>query len=300
MFCTGCGTQLKETQKFCTNCGSPIEVRTPTAGSRSSPPVVPVPVDRQTASKSSLAPAIEAVLAPTSGTLARTAPLPRPVPVPSVTRPTMAGGTAEIGRTAVHRNGISSRLVWGGVGALVVVALAAVLLFLHSRNQPLAVSDADIEKSIQAKFAADPDISKCTLEVRSQNGVVTLTGLVNKPSDRAIADNITRQQAGVRTTVDNLVLATASQKLSKESSSPGTLRLFAPQIDSSARTVVLNGVDTARPTTPFHFDWGDGSESVGFFPQTKVYDQAGTYTIRVVASYPDGSHGSAETVAKIP
>jgi len=81
-----------------------------------------------------------------------------------------------------------------------------VLVFLHSRAQSPAVSDAEIEKSLQAKFTADPDISKCTLEVRSEGGVVTLTGLVNKGSDRTTADNIVRQQAGVKTFVDNLVL----------------------------------------------------------------------------------------------
>lgn len=80
----------------------------------------------------------------------------------------------------------------------------------------------------------------------------------------------------------------------------GTLRLFPPQIDVSSRTVMINGADSARPTTPFHFDWGDGSESVGFFPQTKVYGQEGTYTVKVVASYGDGSQGKAETTVSIP
>ena len=82
---------------------------------------------------------------------------------------------------------------------------------------------------------------------------------------------------------------------------PGTLRLFDPTIDAVTHTVTLNGVDTAQPTTPFHFHWGDGTESVGFFPQTKVYQQSGrTYSIKVMATYPDGSHGSAETTATIP
>jgi len=67
--------------------------------------------------------------------------------------------------------------------------------------------------------------------------------------------------------------------------SPGTLRLSAPAIDPSARTVTLNGVDSAQPSTPFHFEWGDGTESDGFFPQTKAYDQAGrTYIIKVTAT----------------
>ena len=99
----------------------------------------------------------------------------------------------------------------------------------------------------------------------------------------------------------NWVAAISVQSAGPRTMTPATLRLFDPVIDPSMRRVVLNGVDTARPSSPFHFDWGDGTESVAFFPQTKIYDQAGrTYRIRVVASYPDGSQGSAETVAKIP
>jgi formylglycine-generating enzyme required for sulfatase activity len=102
--------------------------------------------------------------------------------------------------------------------------------------------------------------------------------------------------AGSRTTREN-----AKDGLKYVWIPPGTLRLFDPTIDAGTHTVTLNGVDTAQPTTPFHFDWGDGTESVGFFPQTKVYQQSGrTYSIKVMATYPDGSHGSAETTATIP
>jgi formylglycine-generating enzyme required for sulfatase activity len=102
--------------------------------------------------------------------------------------------------------------------------------------------------------------------------------------------------AGSRTTREN-----SKDGLKYVSIPPGTLRLFDPTVDAGTHTITLNGVDTAQPTTPFHFDWGDGTESVGFFPQTKVYQQSGrTYSIKVMATYPDGSHGSAETTATIP
>jgi hypothetical protein len=332
-----------------------------------------------------------------------------------------------------------------------LVAAVTVIFYLKSGHQA-TVPDAEIEKSIQTRLAADPDLAKYAVTVRSENGIVTLTGFVGNVSDRSAASRIVLQQPGVKTMVDDLVLTTPSQSstaeaqtesqgasesnspsqsasvktiivegkrpwtdtgidlsagdsvsvnasgnitfsrggqaigpqgdqpscavfrsprvryvardlrchsligrigsvgtffevgsstqfrapvagrlylgvndnffpdnsgnwtaviseqgsgpmtaVTQQSSNPGTLRLFDPQIDPSARRVMLNGVDTARPSVPFYFDWGDGSESVGFFPQTKMYDQAGrTYTIKVVATYPDGTHGSAETIAKIP
>jgi BON domain/zinc-ribbon domain len=212
MFCTECGTQLKENQKFCTNCGSSIEVKTPNAASQSRPPMgSSAAVGREPASKSSPAFVLEAPPAHPPSSVASDEFLPRPVVVPSVTCSTMPAGTAEVGKVAAPRRGVSPLLLWGGVGALAVIAVAAVLLFLHSRTRSPAVSDAEIEKSLQAKFAGDPDLSKCTVEVRSQSGLVTLTGLVNKTSDRSTASRIVLQQPGVKTVVDNLVLPTTSQ-----------------------------------------------------------------------------------------
>ena len=338
--------------------------------------------------------------------------------------------------------------MWGGIGGLALVVAVAVILLVRSSVQP-TVSDEQIEKSIQTQFFVDPNLKRCAIAVRSQNGVVTIAGYINSSSDRSTASQIVLRQPGVKKVVDNLVFtpppmqfptqqvqtetvssspsqagsvktvtvagnrpwtdtgvdlsagetvsvnASGSVSFSRggqaigpqgdqpscavfrkprvpyvardlrchsligrigspgtffevgsstqfrapvggrlylgvndnffpdnsgnwtaviseqgsgpvtatteRSSNPGTLRLFEPQIDPSARRVVLNGVDTSRPSVPYHFDWGDGTESVGFFPQTKIYDQAGrTYRIRVVASYPDGSQGSAETAAKIP
>jgi len=40
MFCTECGTQLKENQSFCTNCGSAVEITSP---ARAEQPHVPAP-----------------------------------------------------------------------------------------------------------------------------------------------------------------------------------------------------------------------------------------------------------------
>lgn len=444
MFCTECGKQLKPNQKFCTNCGTSVEGGASPAAVKSTaiPAAAPVKAGRPPASRSSSAPAEMPAPVPAPE-------IPRPNPVASARPPKSEIGQRESGHTFDSLKSGRPLLIWVGI-SVVVVLVAAVIAILYSRSsQQAMVPDPEIEKSIQAKFAADPDLSKYALAIRSQKGVVTLLGSVNSTSDRSTAARIVLQQPGVKTLVDDLVLSTTVQTpsvnqdqvatnftstaqaasvktvsvignqpwtdtgvdlnagetvsvsasggvsfsrggqaigpqgdqpscavfrnprvpyvardlrchsligrigslgtffevgsstqfrahvtgrlylgvndnffpdnsgnwtaviseqgsgpvtaVTQQSSNPGTLRLFDPQIDPSARRVVLNGVDTARPSVPFHFDWGDGSESVGFFPQTKIYDQAGrTYTIKVVASYPDGTHGNAETIARIP
>jgi hypothetical protein len=70
----------------------------------------------------------------------------------------------------------------------------------------------------------------------------------------------------------------------------GSLKLFSPTIDRATRRVMVNGADSARPSIPFEFDWGDGTTTTGFFPQEKIYGgDRGNYMIRVTATHSDGS-----------
>ena len=56
------------------------------------------------------------------------------------------------------------------------------------------------------------------------------------------------------------------------------------------RTVRVNGADSARPTTPFLFDWGDGETTEAWFPAEHMYKRAdGSYVIKVTARYPGGT-----------
>ncbi len=79
-----------------------------------------------------------------------------------------------------------------------------------------------------------------------------------------------------------------------------TLELSNPRVDADNGIVVIGGIDTAHPKTPFVFDWGDGTTSVGWFPQRKIYEKRDrTYTVRVLATYEDGSHATATTVVNL-
>ena len=100
--------------------------------------------------------------------------------------------------------------MWGGIGLVALVAAVTVILYLRSGHQT-PVPDREIEKSIRAKFDVDPDLRKYAVNVKSENGVVTLTGFVDNVSDRSTASLIVLQQPGVKTVVDDLVLTMATQ-----------------------------------------------------------------------------------------
>ncbi len=59
-----------------------------------------------------------------------------------------------------------------------------------------------------------------------------------------------------------------------------TLGLNDPSINGTS--VLLTGLDTAHPKSPFRFEWGDGSITVGWLRQTHHYPNVtGSYTVRV-------------------
>lgn len=245
MFCTQCGRKLNENQKFCTNCGLSIELAaSSTSASRTniSAPS-PITAERRPASRSSSATAeVPAAVA--------TSEVPGPIPVTPLDPPDVRVGPGKSGYVSAPRKAISPLLMWGGIGGLALVAAVAVILFLRSSGQQGAVPDTEIEKSIQAKFAADSDLGKCTIEVRSQKGVVTLTGLVNSSAERSTASRIVLEQPAVKTVVDNLVLATIPQLPAAEESQVNVETNSATSSHTVA-TIVVRGNRGWTPTGVF-------------------------------------------------
>ena len=80
---------------------------------------------------------------------------------------------------------------------------------------------------------------------------------------------------------------------------PQTLGGFVLSTDPVLGYVEVTGGDTAQPTTPFTFEWGDGSsDNSGFFPQHHTYaDTTHNYIITITAHYPDASTGTLRLVA---
>jgi hypothetical protein len=67
------------------------------------------------------------------------------------------------------------------------------------------------------------------------------------------------------------------------------------------RTARVNGGDSARPTTPFLFDWGDGETTEAWFPAEHTYRRADrNYVIKVTARYPSGTDTVTADVRFVP
>jgi hypothetical protein len=76
---------------------------------------------------------------------------------------------------------------------------------------------------------------------------------------------------------------------------PKTLVVKVAVIDLEGGSVECNGVDSARPQESFLWDWGDGEQSRGFFPQKHSYrNRNRSYLAKVTAHYPGDRSDSVE------
>ncbi len=74
-----------------------------------------------------------------------------------------------------------------------------------------------------------------------------------------------------------------------------TLAVSVATIDRESGTVECTGSDTAQPEQPFTWEWGDGEQTAGFFPQTHSYkDRRRNYIVKVTAQYADGTSNTVE------
>lgn len=67
------------------------------------------------------------------------------------------------------------------------------------------VDDAVITSKIKAKLTADPSMNPFNIDVDTDKGAVTLTGRVNDTTEKATAERVARDTAGVQS-VDNRLL----------------------------------------------------------------------------------------------
>jgi len=65
-----------------------------------------------------------------------------------------------------------------------------------------------------------------------------------------------------------------------------TLFVWAQAYDPTTRMVIVGGVDWSRPGRPYTFDWGDGAQSAGEWPQKHVYRASSNYISHVTSHHP--------------
>ncbi len=66
--------------------------------------------------------------------------------------------------------------------------------------------DAWVTTKVKSKLAVDPDIRAFNIDVDTENGIVYLTGIVEKEEDRMEAERLARGVEGVERVVNNLQL----------------------------------------------------------------------------------------------
>ena len=79
-----------------------------------------------------------------------------------------------------------------------------------------------------------------------------------------------------------------------------TLRVAASRLDPLTSSVEFDGVDTAGPSQPFEWDFGDGTTDTGWFPQQHFYeDSRRNYVVKVTAHYPDGESDAVQVAVRL-
>jgi hyperosmotically inducible protein len=66
------------------------------------------------------------------------------------------------------------------------------------------LDDATITTKIEAKMAGDPDVSAFNVDVDTNEGVVRLSGTVERPEAKAEAEKLARETEGVRQVINDI------------------------------------------------------------------------------------------------
>ncbi len=94
---------------------------------------------------------------------------------------------------------------------LVLILIGAALAACSTtRSIGEQVSDASITSTVNAKFAADPEVNPFEIDVDTQAGVVTLSGFVETEAERAEAEDLAHDTNGVKRVVNNIQMGDLS------------------------------------------------------------------------------------------
>jgi hypothetical protein len=129
---------------------------------------------------------------------------------------------------------------------------------------------------------------------------VSPTGLVSALAAGAV--EITASVEG-RTATSTITVTTPGEHtfdFSREIlGTPGTLFAWLVSLDGGTGQVEINGVDTSPLSAPFTFDWGDGSTTNAYYPQSHTYGSTSrNYVLRVTAHYSGGGSDDVELVIR--
>jgi hyperosmotically inducible protein len=148
-------------------------------------------------------------------------------------------------------------LAWLGLAILTVASLAACATTQPASTQ---LEDTAIASKVEAKLTSDPQINPFKIDVDVNEGVVRLSGSVEKPEVRAEAEKLAWDTEGVRDVVNEIKLGertlgerisdgTITAKIKAKLAADPQINPFNINVDTQDQVVTLTGrvkTETAR------------------------------------------------------
>lgn len=188
--------------------------------------------------------------------------------------------------------------VGGGIAIFVVVRRALKPEPDHSKDSEpyLAQELPGPWKAALTGFVAIVGLLLGSAALQGAKDVLSGIGGRTAPTQGNVTPLVSERPADARTQLNSGVSPESSTcNVGKYTADSGTLHLSAPEINQRTGEIIVNGMDSARPITPFRFIWGDGTVTIGWFPQKKIYKKrpysrdTNCYQVWVVATHSDGS-----------
>jgi osmotically-inducible protein OsmY len=134
-------------------------------------------------------------------------------------------------------------------------ALVLLLTFGCSSTQTVGeeIDDATITTKVEAKLTGDPEVSAFNVDVDTNDGVVRLSGEVEKPEAKAEAEKLARETEGVRRVINDITVGPGrdagdrlsdteiTTKIKAKITGDGDLSPFNINVDTKDGVVTLRG-----------------------------------------------------------
>jgi BON domain len=134
--------------------------------------------------------------------------------------------------------GLWPRIVSLALAALVALAVGGVIT-AHARTVGEFIDDARIVAEATAKLAADSPKNFLKIDIKSEGGIVTLSGTVDSVDKRRRAEEVVSGINGVKGVVDNIQVAGAAVPPSPTSAAAIDATGTVASVDASSGTITL-------------------------------------------------------------
>jgi len=134
--------------------------------------------------------------------------------------------------------------VWARIASLALAALLALaiggVVSAHARTVGEFIDDTRISAEVTTKLAAESPSNFLKIDVRTESGVVTLSGTVDSSEKRARAAQIAGAVNGVKGLVNNIQVAGAATPPSSSGSGTSSTSPATPSVDATGTVAAVD------------------------------------------------------------